>query len=76
MIIREEDPKKAKRIIKQGSSKKYTELLVQLILNVSAGHKESEKFLSDKLIADIQYLESAKDEFFINGILLPLIRNE
>jgi hypothetical protein len=53
LLIREDDPVKAKRIIKTSSSKEYQELVVQLILYVSAGHPESEKFLSEKIINDI-----------------------
>jgi len=43
---------------------------------VSAGHQPSEKLLADTIIEDIKYLENNKDEFFIDMVLLPFIKNE
>jgi hypothetical protein len=76
MQMREEDPAAAGRIIKSDRSMEYNTLIVQLILNVSAGHQPSEKLLADTIIEDIKYLENNKDEFFIDNVLLPFIKNE
>lgn len=51
-------------------------LIVELICRVSAGHKELEEELTNTVIQDIGLLHSKRDMFFINKVLLPLIRNE
>lgn len=43
---------------------------------MSAGHEKSEKFLADNIIEDIKYLEKSRDDFFIDRVLLPFIKNE
>jgi len=75
-LIREDKPETVKRIIKTTGSDEYKQLIVQLILNVSAGHEKSEKFLADNIIEDIKYLEKSRDDFFIDRVLLPFIKNE
>jgi hypothetical protein len=47
-----------------------------LILNVSAGHAKSEEDLANNIIGDIKYLEKSRDDFFIDRVLLPFIKNE
>lgn len=51
-------------------------LLVELILCVSAGHKDLEKELTQTVIKDLDSLRTKRDMYFINKVLLPLIRNE
>lgn len=75
-LIREEKPEEVKRIIKNTGSEEYNQLIVQLILDVSAGHEKSEQYLANNIIGDIKYLEKSRDDFFIDRVLLPFIKNE
>lgn len=63
------------RIIKQ-FSEEYLVLLMELILKISAGHKQLEEALTNTVIKDLDTLRTKRDMFFINKVLLPLIRNE
>lgn len=51
-------------------------LIVELIVRVSAGHKELEDELTSTVIKDLGLLHSKRDMYFINKVLLPMIRNE
>jgi hypothetical protein len=75
-FLREDDPATAKRVMKTSGSKEYRELIVQLIKYVSAGHRPSELALAEFICKDIPHLESNRDEFFIDYVLLPFIKNE
>jgi hypothetical protein len=74
-LMKEKDAKEAKRIVKDFEEDLF-QLVVQIILKVSAGHEESEKKLSVAVIEDIQHLAEIRDKTFINKVLLPLIKNE
>ena len=75
-IIKETDERGVEaRIIKQ-FPEEYLVLLIELILKISAGHKQLEQALTDAVIKDLDTLRHKRDMFFINKILLPLIRNE
>jgi len=63
------------RIIKR-FKEEYLVLIVELILRISAGNKEIEQQLTNTVIGDLETLKSKRDMFFINKILLPLIKNE
>ena len=51
-------------------------LLVELILKVSAGHSDLEEQLTKTVLEDLKSLSKKRDLFFINKVLLPLIKNE
>ena len=63
------------RIIKN-FQEDYLVLLVELILRIAAGNKQIEQQLTNTVIADLESLKSKRDIFFINKVLLPLIKNE
>jgi hypothetical protein len=50
--------------------------LINLILAVSAGHAPSETFLAEAIIGDIKFLEENRCDFFVDHLLMPLIKNE
>lgn len=75
-LIKETDEKGMEtRIIKE-YQEDYLVLLVELILKISAGHKQLEEQLTSTVIKDLDTLRTKRDMFFINKVLLPLIRNE
>lgn len=74
--IIEKDPVTSGQIMKVNYSEEYLTLLTEIILTVSAGCKELEDELSQKVIKDIEHLGKQRDMFFINKVLLALIRNE
>jgi hypothetical protein len=51
-------------------------LIVEIILRLSAGNKQIEQQLSKIVIEDLETLKKKRDMFFINKVLLPLIKNE
>lgn len=63
------------RIVKQ-FKEEYLMLIVELILRISAGNKLIEQSLTNTVIGDLETLKSKRDMFFINKVLLPLIKNE
>lgn len=63
------------KIIKE-FKEEYLVLIVELILRISAGNKEIEQKLTNTVIGDLETLKQKRDMFFINKILLPLIKNE
>ena len=74
-LMKEKDPKETKRIVKDFDDN-LLQLLIQIVLKISAGHEESETKLSQAVIEDIQNLSEIRDKVFINKVLLPLIKNE
>ena len=74
-LIKEKDAKESKRIIKDLNTD-LLQLVMQIILKVSAGHTESESKLSMELIEDTSLLAEVRDKTFIYKVLLPLIKNE
>jgi hypothetical protein len=75
-LIKETDLKgQETRVIKE-YQEDYLVLLVELILRISAGHKQLEEELTATVIKDLDSLRTKRDMFFINKVLLPLIRNE
>jgi hypothetical protein len=50
--------------------------LINLILAVSAGHPASEDFLAQAILDDIKFLEENRCDFFVDHLLMPLIKNE
>lgn len=51
-------------------------LLVELILRISAGNTLIESKLAKLVIQDMKLLSTQRDMFFVNKVLLPLIKNE
>ena len=51
-------------------------MIVELILLISAGDAHLEEKLSEEVIKDLALLGEYRDKFFINNVLLPLIKNE
>lgn len=75
-LLKEDDPKGMEtRIIKE-YNEEYLVLIVELILRISAGHKALEEELTKTVIKDLDTLRTKRDMYFINKVLLPLIRNE
>ena len=74
-LMKEKDPKETKRIVKD-FDENLLQLLIQIVLKISAGHEESETKLSQAVIEDIKNLAEIRDKVFINKVLLPLIKNE
>ena len=63
------------KIIKE-FKEEYLVLIVELILRISAGNKQIEQQLTNTVIGDLETLKQKRDMFFINKVLLPLIKNE
>jgi len=74
-FIKEKDPEKSGQIIRN-LSEDFLALMVELILRISAGNKEIESKLAEVVIADFKYLKQQRDMFYINKMILPLIKNE
>ena len=66
---------KSERIVKEYNEDVLV-LLVELILKVSAGHSDLEEKLTKTVLEDLKNLSKKRDLFFINKVLLPLIKNE
>jgi hypothetical protein len=54
----------------------YLMLLVEMIMRIATGHKELEDELTNVLIKDLDQLQSKRDMYFVNKVLLPMIRTE
>jgi len=75
-MIRVEDSFEEKRLIIKEGSVEYKKIIVQLILKLTSGHNKSETTLANRIIKDINELAEYQDDFFINDVLLPFIKNE
>lgn len=75
-LIKENDPVGMQTKIIKEFKEEYLVLIVELILRISAGNKEIEQKLTNTVIGDLETLKKKRDMFFINKILLPLIKNE
>jgi hypothetical protein len=75
-LIKENDPVGMQTKIIKEFKEEYLVLIVELILRISAGNKEIEQKLTNTVIGDLETLKQKRDMFFINKILLPLIKNE
>lgn len=73
--IKEENPIKAKRLIRN-IDKKLLCILTELVLQLTAGNSEIESELSKLVIDDLEILSKQSDEVFINQILLRLFKLE
>lgn len=73
--IKEAKPVEAGRVVKQ-MSEECLVLLVELILRISAGNAALESKLAQLVIEDMKLLSTHRDMFFVNKVLLPLIKNE
>ena len=74
-LIREKGDENSEQII-QKFDNDYLVLIVELILKISAGHSQLEEQLTKTVIEDLTTLRKKRDMFFINKVLLPLIKNE
>ncbi len=74
-FIKEVKPVEAGRVIKH-MSEECLVLLVELILQISAGNTLMESKLAQSVIVDMKLLSTQRDMFFVNKVLLPLIKNE
>jgi hypothetical protein len=74
-FIKETKPMEAGRVIKN-MSEECLVLLVELILRISAGNTVMESKLAKSVILDMKLLSTQRDMFFVNKVLLPLIKNE
>lgn len=72
--MREDDPLKACKIIKKDSPEFSS--LAKLMRELIVGNSELEQEMAELIIKDVEYLGTNRDEFFINQIFMPLIKNE
>ena len=75
-LLKENDPEDMKVRVIKPFNEEYLILIVELILRITAGNKQIEQQLTNTVISDLATLKSKRDMFFINKVLLPLIKNE
>lgn len=73
--IKESDPVKAQRLIKNIDSK-ILFILTELILKLTVGNDQLENKMSKQVIQDLEVLQQFNDSVFIDKLLLPLFKLE
>jgi len=74
-LLKEQNPKESKRVLREINDD-LREILINLILKVSAGNQKIEKDLAEAFLADLDLLATIRDVNFFNHLLMPLIKNE